>query len=319
MDSISLISMLADGQFHSGSELGAALGVSRTAVWKALSGLAEYGLEIEAVKGRGYRLSRSIELLDRDDILHQMSSSVRDRMSLSILPVIDSTNSELMRLDRSEGEFEILLAEMQTGGRGRRGREWVSPFGRNVYLSMRFDLSGGPESLAGLSLVVGLSLASVLNCHARGQLRLKWPNDVMVEGRKLAGVLVELRGEATTAWSVVLGVGLNFDMGVEQDTGIDQPWASLSEFAAVGRNQLVSELASQLVHDLDVFREKGFSCFQDRWNQLDFFKGRHVGVVGQGLSGLSAGVDVKGNLIIDTASGRQSVNAGEVSVRARNP
>ena len=313
---MSLISLLADGQFHSGSALGSALGVSRTAVWKALAVLPEYGLELETVKGKGYRLSCPVQLLDQGVILHGIEPSIRNRLSLTLLSVVGSTNSELMRLGEAN-EFSVLLAEMQTSGRGRRGREWVSPFGKNVYLSMAFGLPGGPEVLAGLSLVVGLSLAKVLSGHTSKSLKLKWPNDVMIDGRKLAGVLVELRGEATTAWSVVLGVGLNYDMTEDSAKGIDQPWASLRNFSSVGRNELIAELIQQLVVDLDQFRHSGFSGFRARWNDLDFFAGEQVGVVGQGIVGRSLGVDALGNLVIDTVSGKQTVNAGEVSVRAR--
>ena len=318
MDSMSLISLLADGQFHSGSALGSTLGVSRTTVWKALAVLPEYGLELETVKGKGYRLSCPVQLLDQGVILHGIESPIRNRLSLTLLPVVDSTNSELMRLGEGENEFSVLLAEMQTSGRGRRGREWVSPFGKNIYLSMAFGLPGGPEVLAGLSVVVGLSLSKVLSRHANKALKLKWPNDVMIDGRKLAGVLVELKGEATTAWSVVLGVGLNYDMKEDGENGIDQPWASLRDFSSVGRNELIAELIQQLVVDLDQFRLSGFSRFREEWNGLDFFAGKEVGVVGQAIIGRSLGVDAKGNLVIDAASGKQTVNAGEVSVRARS-
>lgn len=318
MDPMSLISSLADGQFHSGSELGVALGVSRTAVWKSLSVLSDYGLEFEAVKGKGYRLLGSIELLDQGSILQGIDPIFRERVHLSVLPVVDSTNSELMKSDVVDSEFSVLLAEMQTHGRGRRGREWVSPFGKNIYLSVRFDLPGGPEVLAGLSLVVGLSLAKVVSSFTKSDLKLKWPNDVMVDGRKLAGVLVELRGEATTAWSVVLGVGLNYDMEADQCAVIDQPWVSLCESSTVGRNALVSALLQQLLIDLDEFRQRGFANFREQWNGLDFFAGKEIGVVGQELVGVSGGVDSLGNLIIEAVDGVSTVNAGEVSVRTRN-
>ena len=318
MDPMSLISSLADGQFHSGSELGVALGVSRTAVWKSLSVLSDYGLEFEAVKGKGYRLLGAMELLDQASILSGIELAYRERMHLCVLPVVDSTNSELMKSDVEGQEFSVLLAEMQTHGRGRRGRDWVSPFGRNIYLSLRFGLPGGPEILAGLSLVVGLSLAQVVSSFSGSDLKLKWPNDVMIDGRKLAGVLVELRGEATTGWSVVLGIGLNYDMGDSQSAAIDQPWVSLCESSKVGRNELVSALLQQLVIDLDEFRKRGFSSFRDQWNDLDFFAGKEIGVVGQELVGVSGGVDSLGNLMIEAVDGVRTVNAGEVSVRTRD-
>lgn len=316
MNPITLVSLLSDGNFHSGSELGRALGVSRTAVWKSLSLLSGFGLEVESVKGRGYRLSRPIELLDQDRIMAGIDPDKKDGLSLHLAPEVDSTNTAVSNIERSGERYTVLLAEKQTAGRGRRGRQWVSPFGQNLYISVRFDLQGGPEALAGLSLVAGLAVADALQFLSIPELALKWPNDVLAEGRKLAGILVELQGEATTGWTVVVGVGLNHSMEADQSELIDQPWTSLAEYSDCGRNKCAAALITSLVLKFDEFQLAGFGPFRERWMAFDFFSGKSVQLLDGSLSGQAGGVDAAGNLLIETVAGTKTVNAGEVSVRA---
>lgn len=315
MNPLTLVFLLSDGQFHSGSDLGRALGVSRSAVWKSLSALSGFGLELESVKGRGYRLVRPLELLDRDRILAFVEPDIGGRVSLHVKAVVDSTNSSVGGICNDGHRYTVLLAEKQEAGRGRRGRCWVSPFARNIYMSVRFELQGGPEALAGLSLVAGLAVADALKSSAIPGLALKWPNDVLVEGRKLAGILVELQGEATTGWTVVVGVGLNHSMEEGDAVAIDQPWASLDHYSGVGRNQCAALLISSLIFKLEEFRQGGFAPFLESWMALDYFKGQTVEALDGGILGSARGVDIAGNLLVETASGLESVNAGEVSVR----
>jgi len=314
LDPISIINRLADGGFHSGSELGAQLGVSRTAVWKSLSRLEAYGLRLETVKGKGYRLEKPIELLDKD-LIAQGCCLDPSSYLLDIMPVADSTNADLLASSNSFSGYQVLLAEMQNAGRGRRGREWVSPFGQNIYMSLRFDLQGGPGALAGLSLVVGLAIVRALRECAGLPATLKWPNDVMVGHEKIAGVLVELQGEPTTAWTVVVGLGLNYDMQSKAAESIDQPWTSVLQHADVGRNALCSSLLACVMEDLDDFKRKGFASFQPRWEQVDYFGDQLIEVLGRDLRGYSRGVDREGNLLLESAGQIVPVNAGEVSVR----
>ena len=316
MDPIKLLSLLSDGDYHSGSDLGKSLGVSRTAVWKSLSAVEEYGLQFESVKGKGYRLTRPIELLDHALLLEGLDEEVRNSVSLSLVPKLESTNSAIAQMDSSDADFEVLMSEMQTAGRGRRGRQWVSPFGQNIYLSMRFELQGGPRALEGLSLVAGLAVVQALQSSVSEDLSLKWPNDILIGGRKLAGVLVELQGEATTGWTVILGVGLNYAMQGSDGAAIDQPWVSLSEHSQRGRNEVASAVLNGLVLALQKFRVHGFSAFRSSWLELDYFKGKSVQVLDGDLAGIAMGVDDAGNMLVKTDDGVKAVNAGELSVRA---
>lgn len=317
MDAVSLIKLLSDGEFHSGSQLGEALGVSRTAIWKALAQLEQYGLVVESVKGKGYRLAAALELLDEAGILSAVLESRRDHLALALFDQVDSTNTVAMSAD-SEAPFNVVLAEMQTKGRGRRGRVWQSPFAKNIYLSLAFELKGGPDSIAGLSLVAGLSVIRAISRFADLPLKLKWPNDVMVEGKKLAGLLVELQGEPSTAWKVVLGLGLNVSMSEQEAQQIDQPWCNLADFFEVSRNQLAGAIVDCLVQDLARFSEQGFAGFASQWSSYDYFKGQEVVVLGSDLSGYSEGVDLSGNLLLRSGDELKTINAGEVSVRPRD-
>ena len=316
MDVMSLVSLLSDGQFHSGSDLGRALGVSRSAVWKSLGRLSHYGLAIESVKGKGYRLFSALDLFDQGVVYSKLGSELAGRVSVDILPQVESTNSVMAeRLPSQALTYGVLLAEMQTKGRGRRGRSWVSPFGKNIYMSLGFELAGGPECLAGLSLVAGLSVARAINLLSDVHAQLKWPNDVWMEGKKAAGILVELQGEATTGWRVVLGVGLNVSMSVEEGEDIDQPWIAVGDYIDCTRSELAGVMANCLVEDLELFRVHGFAHFLPMWRDLDIFYGQELCVLGSQTIGVSEGVDVMGNLLLRVGDELMVINAGEVSVR----
>lgn len=312
----SLVSLLSDGEFHSGSELGEALNVSRTAVWKALSGLEQFGLQVESVKGKGYRLTENLELIDLSELELVLSQAFSDRVSVDLSFSVDSTNSAAMSAEL-EADYHLVLAEMQTSGRGRRGRVWQSPFAKNLYMSLAFHIDGGPQSIAGLSLVAGLSIANTIKALGDLPLKLKWPNDLMINDQKLAGILVELQGEPSTQCKVVLGVGLNVEMTTEAASEIDQPWCNLVDHINVGRNQLLQSLVKNLIADLDRFKREGFKEFVDQWNELDYFAGQEVVVLGGSQAGQSMGVDLLGNLLLESEQGLVAVNAGEVSVRKK--
>jgi BirA family biotin operon repressor/biotin-[acetyl-CoA-carboxylase] ligase len=317
---MALLQRLADGEFHSGSALGEVLGVSRTAVWKSLSKLDGLGLVVESVKGKGYRLSQPLDLLDEQAMVRELPVSVRQQMALRVLPRVDSTNScvaqWLAEASTLPAPYRVVLAEQQTAGRGRHGRTWCSPFARNLYLSLGFELTGGVEVLSGLSLVVGLALIRSLKALGCPDPELKWPNDVWLQQRKLAGVLVELQGEATTAWRVVVGIGLNVAMSEQEGRSIGQPWISLNRHLQIGRNTLAARVLQDLHEVLVRYRDAGFSAFMDEWNESDLLRGRAVCVDGGRLSGVAQGIDGSGALLLRLDDGSlRTLNAGEVSVR----
>lgn len=314
-----VIKILADGQLHSGQELASALGVSRTAVWKQLQLLeSDYALNVTAVRGQGYQLDYPLDLLEPERIRASLNPDLAQSLTIKLEPVLTSTNDALMNTPSTGAEYALCLAEMQTAGKGRRGRRWHSPFASNLYLSLAFDLDGGGAAVDGLSLVAGLALAETLESLGQSEVALKWPNDVWIAGRKVAGLLVELQGEAQGGFRVVLGIGLNVYLTPAQGEAIDQPWTSLQQQGRVpegGRNQILAVLLNQLLPQLDRFREQGFSSFHDRWQHFDALRDQPLSVPGQSIRGTGAGVDARGCLLLETEQGRMTLNAGEVSIR----
>lgn len=312
-----LVERLADGQCHSGQALGDYLGVSRAAIWKMVQQLEAAGLPVTSVRGQGYHVEGGIDLLDADAIGATLSPLVASLLGgLQVLQQIDSTNSYLLKGDFGLGE--VVLAEQQTAGRGRRGREWVSPLASNVYLSVRWHFSAGMASLEGLSLAVGVVIAEALESLGVQGVELKWPNDVWVQGRKLAGVLVEAGGDVSGECFAVVGVGINVKMPSNLDAAINQPWIDLAELGfSAGRNRLASELISGLVGLLANYEQVGLRVYAPRWEARNALKGRQVATQGAvALTGVVAGISPVGGLLIQTAAGVKEIVGGEVSVRA---
>lgn len=320
-----LLQTLSDGDYHSGDELGQLLGVSRAAVWKQLQKLGELGVELDSVRGKGYRLEGGLELLDREQLWDSVSDQTRARLSeLEVLSVIDSTNSQAMRKAAQGQGGYVCLAEQQTAGRGRRGRSWISPFGRNLYLSLSWSFEGGASQLEGLSLAVGAAMCQVLECEGLRSVGLKWPNDLLWEQRKLAGVLLEMTGDPAGACQVVVGVGLNLAMPGTAAQGIEQPWVDLATACASescpvpGRNALAVKILDALVSLLSDYHRGGFSDWREHWLARDAFAGRRV-VISSGSraqEGVARGVDVSGALVLDQDGEQVLCHGGELSMRA---
>jgi len=323
MPKTTLLPLLASGEFRSGQALAAALGVSRTAVWKQLNALADHGLEIESVKGRGYRIPGGIDLLDEAVVRAALSPQATHLLSsLQLLETIDSTNAEALRqVAAGAGAGLVCTAEQQRAGRGRRGRTWVSPFARNLYLSVVWQYHQGAAALEGLSLAVGVAVARALAANRLPPVQLKWPNDVVYRGAKLGGVLLEMAGDAAGTCHVIVGVGLNVAMPGTAATGIDQTWTDLEIMSGgvrPGRNILLAALLNELLPLLANFEREGFGPWRDEWLALDAFAGEpvvlHTGA--QAVAGTARGVDTRGALQLETAAdGIQSIYGGEISLR----
>lgn len=313
--SFSLLSLLADGLYHSGQELGHELGVSRAAVWKQVQALQVQGVDIISQRGQGYCWVGGAELLSVEAIAAAGFNSSR----IDVLSVAESTNKvALSRVLDGAPSGTVVLAESQTGGRGRRGRVWVSPPAQNLYCSVIYRATGGVQALQGLSLVVGVSVAELLRQRVGIDCTVKWPNDLVVGSRKLGGILVELAGDASGECAAVIGIGLNCNMRASNEA-IDQPWVSLATLTdrSVDRNALVAALLVKLSDDLSEFSNGGFGAFSVRWDVLDALSGRPVVVTGAPplVSGVAAGVDNVGGLKINTSLGPKVFYGGEVSVR----
>ena len=316
-----LIALLADGEFHSGEEVGALLGVSRTAVWKQFKKLENLGLALEAQKGRGYRIVGGLDLLDADKIRAALKGGAEgNAASFDIFSTIDSTNRIAAAKAVAGGAHGYFcLAEQQTAGRGRRGRSWLSPFGRNVYLSLVWEFQDGAAALEGLSLAVGVVLVEVLEAFGVSAARLKWPNDVLYDDKKLAGILLEMHGDPAGICQVVIGIGVNLDFGAE-GLEVDQPATDLASIVGVvDRNQFIATLLVRLQGGLGDFGLGGFPVFRQRWLQLDAFVDQPVSLhMGdQCLDGLARGVDNSGALQLELAGELKSFSGGELSLRRR--
>ena len=315
---------LADGRFHSGEELAQALGVSRSAVWKAAGNLREFGATLHAVRNRGYRLVQPTEPLRAARIREHLSREARARVSrLETAWTIDSTNSVLLsRANPRPGASEVLLAEVQTAGRGRRGRSWLAPPGGAICLSFSWTFREVPPELGALGLVIGVCLLRALRSLGLKDAGLKWPNDLLVQGRKLGGVLIELRAEASGPACVVIGVGLNVALGPQvlkqiAATGIEATDLNAAGLGDTGRNRIVAAVVSECLAGLAVFERDSLKPFLEQWRRADALAGKPVNVSGaQGTAkGFARGVDLHGALLLETPQGVQRFISGDVSVR----
>jgi len=318
-----ILDILKDGEFHSGETLGEKVGCSRTAVWKHLQTLEAMGLLIETTKGTGYRIVGGVDLLDGQAITGALAVAAKPHLSkINIFQTIDSTNTYARELaEKNSVSGLVILAEQQTGGRGRRGKSWVSPFAANIYLSIVWDFEQGAEALEGLSLAVGVAVRRALIAHGVQGVKLKWPNDIYVEQKKLGGILLEMIGDPAGHCSVVIGVGLNVSMPVSQASAIDQDWtdvASELQDKLPARNKLAAELISEILPLLGTFQEQGFAAYRDEWQAADAFYGQPavISTPKQSTAGIVKGVGINGALRLELDSGNiESFIGGELSLR----
>ena len=315
-----VLELLADGEVHSGESLGTALGVSRAAVWKQLQKLEPFGLALESVKGRGYRLTGGLNLLQRAAIETALVPVAQRLLGeLVLCDQVDSTNAQVLgMLERGAGHGVAMFAEQQTAGRGRRGRSWVSPFSGGINLSIGWQFAGGVQLLEGLSLAVGVALARALASFEVPDVRLKWPNDVWCRGRKLAGVLLELSGDLTDRCAVVVGIGLNVGLPQSSAAAIDQPWIDLNGVRpGVDRNLLAAAMLNELLPLLESYPTRGFAAYRDEWLALDQFAGKPVRLhsAQKEWCGVASGVDHTGALVLDLDGEYRVFHGGEVSLR----
>ncbi|MDQ3288260.1 MAG: biotin--[acetyl-CoA-carboxylase] ligase [Pseudomonadota bacterium] len=326
MDERALLETLAAGP-TSGADLARATGLTRAAVWKRIEALREAGVEIQARPGEGYALARPTQLLDSEAIAAALAPEVRARItSIDVAWSIDSSNSELLRQQpAADGMTDVLLAERQTGGRGRRGRNWASPLAAHLYLSVSRTFAGGLVRLGGLSLVAGIAAVEALHAQGFTQVRLKWPNDLVVPDgdvlRKLGGVLVEGGGEHAGPVRAVIGLGLNVSMPSATGATIDQPWCDLAQLSPASdpplRNRIAASMLDRWLPALDEFDAAGLAPFLGRYAALDALKMRAVALhEGTVRTAVALGLAADGALRVRTADGREhSVHSGEVSVR----
>lgn len=321
-----LLALLADGKFHSGEKLAAKLKVSRSAVWKLIRTLRSMDVEVQAVPKHGYRLPRAVDLYDAEIILDRLPRPLRGRLQLDALLQIDSTNRFLASQPAAEIEHaRVCVAEVQTMGKGRRGRTWVAPFGSGVCLSLAYKFGDTPPQLSALSLAVGVALLRALDQFGAVDIGLKWPNDLVWKGRKLAGILIEVAGESGGPTRVVIGVGLNVRMPApvrlalaEQQAALIADLGEILQEKLPDRNQLVAAVIEHLMAVLDEFAANGFAAFVAEWRRRDALANAPVKVLAanETLLGTARGVTEDGALLVDVRGERRQFFSAEVSLRA---
>lgn len=317
-----ILEILQDGEFHTKKSFGTGLAISSDQIDEVLHELQASGLVLISSEGLGYRLSDSVELLSRTAIFDYLSSvDPRPICRLKILSVVDSTN----RYAREQAAHHassglVVLAEKQTAGRGRRGKVWVSPLASNIYMSVVWDFSGAGDTLKGLSLAIGVAVRRALLKLGVADIKLKWPNDIFVNGKKLGGILLEMIGDPSAECSVIVGIGINVLMSESSAEEIDQDWIDLQRASSVtiSRNELVACLITETFEVLGNFQRTGFSVYRAEWQAADLLKNQSgtISKDRESVSGIVLGVDNSGSLRMQLLNGEeQRFIGGELSLR----
>ncbi|MDP2111626.1 MAG: biotin--[acetyl-CoA-carboxylase] ligase [Thiobacillus sp.] len=311
---------MSDGRFHSGQALAHEFNLSRSSIFNALAQAESMGLTIHAVRGRGYRMPEPVEWLDGVTVADYLGT-VAEAYTIHVLDSVDSTNTTLMAAALNGAvDGTLICTEHQQSGKGRRGRQWHSVLGGSLTFSVLWRFENGLQSLSGLSLAVGLAIARAVNRHSRHPVRLKWPNDVLVDYRKLAGILVEVQGDMHGAAFAVVGVGLNVRLSGAQRDAVDQAVVDLAEMGVVvGRNRLLADCLLELHAVLSLFRQHGFASLREDWLKLDAYAGRAVALAlpdARSVRGMASGVDETGAFLLrDAQATLRPYSGGEISLR----
>jgi BirA family transcriptional regulator, biotin operon repressor / biotin---[acetyl-CoA-carboxylase] ligase len=310
---------LADGKFHSGEALAIKFNVSRATIWSAIKHAQKLGIEIFSVRGRGYKIPQKIEFYKEDEILKAIGQHSA-WFKLEILDEVSSTNTYLMQ-QASQGAAHVtcVVAHVQTKGRGRRGRTWISALGSSMTFSLLWRFNCGAAALSGLSLAIGVAMIRAFVDLGIHQPQLKWPNDVLLENRKLAGILIDLNGDMDGPSAAVIGVGVNLNLQQNVLKNIDQPAIGLASVVKIDQNLLLGVLLKHMSEVLSNFEEHGFLSVRDEWLSYHAYHEKQVRMLlhdGRMVEGVVTGVAEDGILLVETALGLQRFSSGEISLRS---
>lgn len=338
-----LLNLLADGKFHSGAAFARQLGVTRATIFNALVDVSDYGVALQRIRGRGYRLACPWQPLDRDEIVRCLGSEA-ESFTIEIVPHATSSNTLLLqragtgRTDRGlacgqASSGSVLAVEMQTAGRGRMGRTWHSGLGSALTFSLLWRFDCGLNALSGLSLAVGVAHLRALKKLGAQGVWLKWPNDILTiplqqsasqrsrraqrRHGKMGGVLIEAQGDVLGPSTVVIGIGLNYTLPDNLVARIDQPASALNEVCTVmpTRNKLLAALLTELAAVLQQFAQHGFAALRPEWELAHLHQNQPITLTmpdGSTQQGIARGVNDSGELCLETAQGVQCFNSGEV-------
>lgn len=317
-----ILRLLTDGKFHSGEDIASHFNTSRATVWNAIQDAESLGVQIFSVRGRGYKLPHAITLLDEQSILNAIGEQ-RSWFKLEVHDHLESTNSYLMKkASAGEAHATCVVANLQTKGRGRRGRSWQAGLGASLTFSLLWRFQCGASALSGLSLAVGVGLIRALHEAGITQTKLKWPNDILIGGDKLAGILIELQGDMEGPSAAVIGVGLNLKLPANIKQQIDQPAIDLNSASTkpVDANALLGSLLKHLAQVLSDFEQHGFAHVRDEWLKHHAYHQKPVRMLhpdGRETTGTAIDVAEDGILLVKTAAGEQRFSSGEISLRAQ--
>ena len=322
-----LLAMLAEGSFYSGELLAKKLKISRGGVWKLMNSLKALGIDVESVARQGYRLPRAVDLLEKEAIASALPAGARAHMErCDVLLTVDSTNRFVADLPApAAGRFQLCTAEVQNAGRGRRGRTWLAPFGSGVCMSVGWQFTEAPPTFSALSLAVGVAVVKAFQRLSVEGVGLKWPNDLQWQGRKLGGILIEMRGESAGPAQVIIGIGINMHMPTairmqlaEHQAALIADVHEIMREKTPTRNALIAAIVGELLHMLQTFATQGFTPFREQWEQLDTLANAPVKVISgsQTTLGTARGVEVDGTLLVEVDGQLRKFVSGEVSLRA---
>lgn len=321
--SFAILKLLSDGQFHSGTEIAQLLGVSRTTVSNALRGIDEFGVMLYRVTGKGYRWINPVQWIDKN-VINQHLAEYSQRFRITINEVVESTNTILLNTSRARNSdqsmIDIVIAELQTKGRGRRGRSWFSGLGDSLTFSLSWQFQQGVNFLSGLSLVIGVAIIRTFALLGIRDIALKWPNDLLFNASKLGGVLIELQGEVQGPATAVIGVGINLTLSDKIKHYVDQDIADLYSIThtLIDRNKLLASLLIEITTVLEIFATEGFSPFKEEWVSYHAYEAKGVEVLlpaGLIEKGVVSGITEDGSLRLQMESGLKSFHCGEISLR----
>ncbi len=312
---LKIVKILNDGQYHDGDSMGELLQLTRSAVWKTVKKLQNYGVNIDSIKGKGYLLQEPLLLMNH----HEIKNNIPKNIEISVFETIDSTNQYLKQFKNNKHP-KICIAEQQTAGKGRFNREWHSPFGKNIYLSCLYPFQKDVSELAGLSLLTSLAVIKTLNeMGVNKHLFVKWSNDIVFNGKKLAGNLIEIQAETHAACQAIIGIGLNVNMLHDEENKISQHWTAVCQILHqyIDRNDLCIRLINHLIAYLKKFETQGFEIFIDEWDKVDYLKNKFISlhIFNEKITGKVLGINSQGYLLLQQNDGKVRVcSSGEAGL-----
>jgi len=312
------------GDYISGERLSQQCGITRTAVWKHIQKLQAEGYSIESQRRRGYRLLPDDDVLNESEICRRLPSQFLDRpLTVQVYTSVDSTNQEARRLIlQGLGQGTVIVADTQTAGRGRLGRHWESPQGTGIWFSLILEPGVSLQETSQYSFVMAVAVAEGIRQATGLDAVVKWPNDVLLDGKKICGILLELVAEMTQVHQLIVGIGINANQKITDFPPEVQAKATSLAIAA-GRSVQRADVLCAVLRAVEVncqlLQQQGFAAIRDKWTALSCVVGQAVRVVRQGdtlLTGIAEGLDLDGALLVRTAQGVERVLAGDVSLRA---